>query len=197
MQRADRAECSGIGVRPAAGLGPAAAGNRPSDGAVVGGRPSVSETVFRPLADEAGRLLIDLADPEADVEALTFALDLDRHPHARDLAWFGIGRWRELVAQFFDPPGCVDSFRRIRSVEIAAETATGGVARVSVWLAAWLAGQLGWKPVERFDRLLVGSRPDLRGRGCGFCCDSGDRPIGGDVRGSGRPIEAARRDGGG
>lgn len=116
------------------------------------GDPRESEAVFRPLADEAARLLIDLPDPEGDVEALRFALDLDRHPHSRDLAWFGVSRWRELVAQFFDPPGSVDSVQRIRSVEIDSETATGAVPRASLWLAAWLAGQLGWKAVDRSQR---------------------------------------------
>ncbi len=113
------------------------------------GDPRDAEVVYRPLADEAGRLLIDLDDATGRVEALTFALDLKRHPHARDLAWFGISRWRELVAQFFDPPGCVESARRIRSLEIDAETPGGSVPRVAVWLAAWVAGQLGWKAVDR------------------------------------------------
>jgi glucose-6-phosphate dehydrogenase assembly protein OpcA len=112
------------------------------------GDPRAARGVFEPLATEAGRLLIDLPDPDSDIEALRYALDLDRLPHARDLAWSGLGRWRELVAQFFDPPGSAESARRIRSVEIESETTSGAVPRASAWLAGWLAGQLGWNPVE-------------------------------------------------
>ena len=75
-------------------------------------------------------------------------LGLDRAlcPHSRDSAWFGITRWRELVAQFFDPPGMEASLRSIESVEIEVLSPDANRSpRLAIWLAAWLAGQLGWK----------------------------------------------------
>lgn len=113
------------------------------------GDPRALKDVFEPLASEAGRLLVDLPDPDTDIEVLRYALDLERLPHARDLVWSGLGRWRELAAQFFDPPGGVESVRRVRSVEVECETLSGAVPRVSAWLAGWLAGQLGWTPAEK------------------------------------------------
>src|SRR5947209_6818948 len=67
--------------------------------------PRTAEPLFHALADEATRLILDLPDPAADPAAVRLALDLDRHPFGRDLAWFGVSHWRELVAQCFDPPG--------------------------------------------------------------------------------------------
>lgn len=111
-------------------------------------RPALE--VFRKLASEASRLLLDLPDPAPDVDALRVALDPASCRHSRDLAWFGIHRWRELVAQFFDPPGAQEALRRIASVEVhAASPAADGPPRVAAWLVAWLAGQLGWTPLRR------------------------------------------------
>jgi glucose-6-phosphate dehydrogenase assembly protein OpcA len=103
------------------------------------------------LAPEATRIVIDLPDPEADREALGTALALERHPYTRDLAWFGITRWREFVAQFFDPPGMSETLSEIRSVSVrvTAPAAVVRPPRVGAWLIAWLAGQLGWKPRGR------------------------------------------------
>ncbi len=108
--------------------------------------------LFRTLAAEASRLLVDLPDPWPwpDRDALHIALDPALNPYSRDLAWFGISRWRELVAQFFDPPGCLETLRRIASVQVEAAAPTADrVPRVAAWLVAWLAGQLGWDTVRR------------------------------------------------
>jgi len=111
------------------------------------GDPREHEAIFRDLADEASRLILDLPDPGADPEAIRLGLDPKLCAYSRDAAWFGITRWRELVAQFFDAPSCVERSSRIRSVRIEAVSPdTNNPPRVAVWLAAWLAGQLGWKP---------------------------------------------------
>jgi glucose-6-phosphate dehydrogenase assembly protein OpcA len=111
------------------------------------GDPRPFWPVFRDLADEATRLIADLADPGAEPEAVRRALDPEPSgcPFGRDIAWFGVTGWRELVAQFFDPPGAADALRRLRAVEIVADAPrVGRPPRVGAWLAAWLAGQLGW-----------------------------------------------------
>ncbi len=114
------------------------------------GDPRPASGLFRTLAAESARLIADLPDPAPDLGALRALLDCSACPHGRDLSWFGISAWRELVAQFFDPPGAAETLRRLGSVEVVAATPPGGgVPRVAAWLAAWLAGQLGWSPVRR------------------------------------------------
>ena len=110
--------------------------------------PRQDEALFRDLADECTRLILDLPDPGADVKAIRLGLDPTICAHSRDVAWFGLTRWRELVAQFFDPPGHQATLKRIDAVKIEAVAPTDESApRIAIWLAAWLAGQLGWTPV--------------------------------------------------
>lgn len=112
--------------------------------------PRESEAIYYDLGDECTRLILDLPDPEAAPEALRVGLNLDRVPFARDIAWFGISRWRELVAQFFDAPACRSALADLTAVEIQACAPAGQkTPRVAAWLAGWLAGQLGWQPLER------------------------------------------------
>lgn len=115
------------------------------------GDPRTHEGVFRDLANEATRLIADLPDPGADHAMLQAALDptISGNRLGRDLAWFGISRWRELVAAFFDPPGDA-TLPLIKAVEIVSKAREiERPARVGAWLGAWLAGQLGWKPGHR------------------------------------------------
>jgi glucose-6-phosphate dehydrogenase assembly protein OpcA len=112
--------------------------------------PRANASVFRNLARESSRLILDLPDPSADPEAVRFGLDPSVNPFARDTSWFGITRWRELVAQFFDGPDPIESLSKLATVEISVEVpGEPRIPRVAAWLIAWLAGQLGWKPVER------------------------------------------------
>ena len=112
--------------------------------------PREAEPLFRDLADECSRLILHLPDPGADPAALSLGLDPKLCRYAWDSAWFGISRWRELVAQFFDGPDCQAHLARITAVEIQATVpGSAQVPRVAAWLAAWLAGQLGWKAGSR------------------------------------------------
>ncbi len=130
--------------------------------------PRGDEALFRDLADECSRLILDLPDPGADPAALRLGLDPEICPFARDSAWFGLTRWRELVAQFFDPPCGGRALPRIDAVRIeAASPADCEAPRLAVWLLAWLAGQLGWK--------AAGGAPD---RGPGRVAATFDGPTG-------------------
>jgi hypothetical protein len=111
------------------------------------GDPREHEALFRDLADECSRLILDLLDPGADIEALRLGLDPAVSRFSRDVVWFGLTRWRELIAQFFDPPCPSEALARVVSVHIVAfGPEADRTPRIAVWLAAWLAGQLGWKP---------------------------------------------------
>ncbi len=116
------------------------------------GDPREHEALFRDLAGDCSRLVLDLPDPSAEVGALRLGLDPAVCPFSRDVAWFGLHRWRELVASFFDPPCPADTLARIDSVQIQAFVPAadfGRTPRIAVWLASWLAGQLGWEPKGR------------------------------------------------
>jgi len=111
------------------------------------GDPRRHESLFRDLADECSRLVLDLPDPGAQAGALRLGLDPALCACSRDSAWFGLARWRELVAQFFDPPWHHDRLSRIVSVHVEALSSDPArPPRLAIWLAAWLAGQLGWQP---------------------------------------------------
>jgi glucose-6-phosphate dehydrogenase assembly protein OpcA len=111
------------------------------------GDPRMHEPLFRELAVMCSRLVLDLPDPGGEAGALKLGLDPALGACSRDSAWFGLARWRELVAQFFDAPGEIEKLRRIESVTIdAISSDPAHPPRAAVWLLAWLAGQLDWKP---------------------------------------------------
>lgn len=110
--------------------------------------PRIDEPLFRDLADECARLILDLPDPGAEAAAVRLGLEPTITRHGRDSAWFGLTRWRELVAQFFDPPCHLETLARLDSVSIRVLSPSAGPPpRLAIWLAAWLAGQLGWERV--------------------------------------------------
>lgn len=109
--------------------------------------PRENEALLRDLGDECTRLILDLPD-DAHPLALKLGLDPKVCLHSRDTAWFGIGRWRELVAQFFDPPIHHETLDRIDALTIdAASRSADAPPRLAVWLVSWLAGQLDWTPL--------------------------------------------------
>jgi glucose-6-phosphate dehydrogenase assembly protein OpcA len=114
------------------------------------GDPRSHLQLFTTLSNEATRIIVDLPDPDAQPDAVRIALDLNRHPFARDLAWFGATLWRELIAQFFDSCGAAESLLDLKSVRIeVASPRADRPPRVGLWLIAWLAGQLKWRPSDR------------------------------------------------
>jgi glucose-6-phosphate dehydrogenase assembly protein OpcA len=114
------------------------------------GDPRRHEPLFRDLADECSRLVLDLGDPGASSGALRLGLDRSLCACSRDSTWFGLTRWRELVAQFFDPLCHHDRLGHIIAVHIEARSSDPThPARLAIWMAAWLAGQLHWQPERR------------------------------------------------
>ena len=111
--------------------------------------PTACEPLFRDLGGECSRLILDLPDPTPDLRGLRLGLDPAVNAYSRDTAWFAITRWRELLAQFFDGPAGVAELAKITAVKIRVgvpESGASGRPRMAAWLAAWLAGQLGWTP---------------------------------------------------
>ena len=109
-----------------------------------------ADPLFRTLAAEATRLLLDPPRRLSDPAGLKAALDLGHHPYARDITWFGLPRLRGLIAGLFDGPDGADARKRINSVEVRCVAPFADrPPRMVAWLAAWLAGQLGWEPLRR------------------------------------------------
>jgi glucose-6-phosphate dehydrogenase assembly protein OpcA len=127
------------------------------------GDPRSHHELFRDLADECSRLVLDLPDPGAPPGAIRLGLDPTICHFSRDTAWFGLTRWRELVAQFFDPPcpvellGCIETVR----IEVLSPD-PDRPPRLALWLAAWMAGQLGWTPRGQPGRSSSGTESVLR-----------------------------------
>ncbi len=109
--------------------------------------PRKHPALLHDLAQACSRLILDLSDRCTDAEALRAGLDESHGSSSHDSVWFGLTRWRELVAQFFDRPGHDEKLATIESVVVEAVAPDPTCpTRLAVWLVAWLAGQLRWKP---------------------------------------------------
>jgi hypothetical protein len=63
----------------------------------------------------------------------------------------------------FDPPGAGELLDRLHTVEVTVNARIAEKpSRVGAWLIGWLAGQLGWKPVEK---QMIGNRLEARFEG--------------------------------
>jgi len=90
------------------------------------------------------RQVIDRLVFDAGLAVFRRLLDPGRHV-SRELGWFRSYRWRELIAQLFDEaaPATLGAIGR---VEIAIR---GGIPtdRIdAIWMLAFMAGQLNWRP---------------------------------------------------
>ena len=67
------------------------------------------------------------------------------------MVWHAMCHWREMTAQFFDPPPLRDALRGIETVTVHYATPDGGPTATlpAALLAGWLAGQLRWTPAAR------------------------------------------------
>ncbi|WP_337177847.1 glucose-6-phosphate dehydrogenase assembly protein OpcA [Paludisphaera sp.] len=109
--------------------------------------PTAHEKLYRDLAAECGRVMIDLPDPGTSAAALRMALDSAAGSYPRDAVWYGLTHWRELVAQLFDCPIHRRTLRRIDSVTVEAVSPDPtSPPRLALWMGAWLASQIGWEP---------------------------------------------------
>ncbi len=108
--------------------------------------PTRHEQLFRDLGDECSRLILDLPDPGGSAAALRLGLDPAICSYTRDSVWFGLTRWRELIAGFFDLSCHRETLDRIDSVHIEGLSPSPATPpRLALWLVAWLAGQLEWR----------------------------------------------------
>jgi glucose-6-phosphate dehydrogenase assembly protein OpcA len=115
------------------------------------GEPPWGSMLVETLVDGSDRLIVDSSDAADTDRFLISAADLVRRKHAHctltDLNWARQTPWREMTAQFFDPPalrpflGGVDRV----TVEYAAGDEDDPANAVPAYLyAGWLAARLNW-----------------------------------------------------
>ncbi len=64
------------------------------------------------------------------------------------LVWHAMGHWREMTAQFFDPPQLRGALHGLETITVRYATPDGQPTATlpAALLAGWLAGQLRWTP---------------------------------------------------
>lgn len=133
--------------------------------------------LFQELTEMADRLIVDAA------QLGTRALGLDvlqemiagptTSPILGDFTWLRLNPWRQLIAQFFDPPAvqpCLQSIDQV-AIEYAESRRDGSSGFASALLTTgWLASRLGWEVIEPLELRRSGTwwgalRAQHQGRG--------------------------------
>ncbi len=109
-----------------------------------------NQSMVERLARFSHLLIVDSHAAKEDRSNRERLLDLlDRSPGGipmRDLNWSRLTAWRDLIAQFFDPPSTRHYASEISEVEIyRAIEAPGKVPTRTLLLTGWLASRLGWR----------------------------------------------------
>ena len=121
----------------------------------------VRNELFESLLDIVDRVILDSAQlghnasGVAAMRALLHGRDEDAGPLLGDFSWLRLGPWRQLIAQFFDPPDVQQSLATIEQVTISyTDTQPDGSSGFASALltVGWLASRLGWEPIDVLER---------------------------------------------
>ncbi|HET6896083.1 MAG TPA: glucose-6-phosphate dehydrogenase assembly protein OpcA [Candidatus Baltobacteraceae bacterium] len=108
------------------------------------GGSHVGDERFSKLAELTERVVLFSSSSDKALESLRELTRLERTPLAeriRDLAYMRLLSWQDLTAQFFDEPDLIQELPSLTAIDI-----TSGSDPEAYYLAAWLAGRLGWEP---------------------------------------------------
>ncbi len=126
------------------------------------GQPPFSDASFTRMIEIVDRLIVDSASFREMSVGLRELAEMTIVPHSAavsDFAWERLRPWRELVAQFFDPPAYAASLATIEEMIVAYEPEGGrrssGFSEGLLALG-WACSRLGW---------LVERRPTREGLG--------------------------------
>ncbi len=117
--------------------------------------------LFEDLLELVDRVIVDSARIGHDASGVSAMKDLlhdddeDAGPPLGDFSWLRLAPWRQLLAQFFDPPEVQHSLATIEQVTISyADTQADGSSGFASALltVGWLASRLGWEPVDALER---------------------------------------------
>ena len=116
------------------------------------GEPPWGSEMLEALVDGSDRLIVDtstMAHPERSMGALE---DLMRRKSSRtaigDISWTVQAPWRDIVAQFFDPPDVrvyLDNVARVTLEYAAGDENAPANSSQAYLFAGWLASRLGWR----------------------------------------------------
>ncbi|MBI2265934.1 MAG: glucose-6-phosphate dehydrogenase assembly protein OpcA [Armatimonadetes bacterium] len=135
----------------------------------VGSPPFESEP-FLSLAENCDCLVVDSGKFLSPLEDLGKLIRLQSNPNLafalRDFNWGRLTRWRELLAQFFDPPVPRSHLPHLERANIEYATGKAGAADnplLAYLMAGWLSSRLGWNGMDFSGRVAVSAtvRTDL------------------------------------
>lgn len=115
------------------------------------GEPRFAEAPFTKMMGIADRLIVDstcFANLAESWRHLAEIVARESGAGVSDCAWSELRPWRELVAQFFDPPGHRPCLGSLASVDVvySPERVAGRSARArALLIIGWLGARLGWR----------------------------------------------------
>lgn len=118
-------------------------------------------TLFDDLLKLVDRVIVDSAQLGRDASGVAAMKDLvdedddTAAPLIGDFTWRRLAPWRQLIAQFFDPPDVQRSLATIEQVTISyADTRSDGSSGFAsaLLIVGWLASRLGWEIVDPLER---------------------------------------------
>jgi glucose-6-phosphate dehydrogenase assembly protein OpcA len=135
--------------------------------------------LFDDLLGIVDRVTVDSAQLGNDISGVAAMRDLlddndSGKPVIGDFTWLRLAPWRQLIAQFFDPPDvqlCLGSIEDVTiSYAESREDGSSGLA-AALLIVGWFGSRLGWDVMDRLERRRAGgfSAPlraaDAHGRG--------------------------------
>jgi glucose-6-phosphate dehydrogenase assembly protein OpcA len=116
-------------------------------------------SLFDDLLPVVDRLIVDTAHLGREIQALAslrgIIAEESGSPIVGDFTWLRLEPWRQLIAQFFDPPDVQKSLQTIDQVTINyAETRQDGSSGLAAALltAGWFGSRLGWEAIDALER---------------------------------------------
>ncbi len=107
------------------------------------------QSLVEQLARFADVLIVDSHVSKDDPRNRDRLLELLNAPPegiaVRDLNWARLTAWRDLIAQFFDPPAARHLPWEISEVEVCRAVVPGSIPTRTLLLTGWLASRLQWK----------------------------------------------------
>jgi glucose-6-phosphate dehydrogenase assembly protein OpcA len=127
------------------------------------GEPQFNDVGFTRMVEIVDRLIVDTArfdDIETGLRELAELAIVPQGAAISDFAWNRLRPWRELVAQFFDPPEYARSLDTIEAIEVIYEPHGGQHSSgfgEGLLALGWACSRLGWQIAQRPEALAPGA----------------------------------------
>lgn len=131
-------------------------------------QPTEGNPLVEMLIDRVDHVLVDSASADDPGSSLKFLCDLRRgigKPPCGDLTWSRIQNWRQLIAQFFDPPAartCLDTINSVDIVVAARNEGSRSGLTAGLLMAGWLSSRLDWRVPGELVEIESGWKLTLR-----------------------------------